>query len=196
VTDKQTVVDTTKTAAEPAVTGSSAQDDVDPLDKLLAEYDQSTKPAATLTPPETKPAPQPAIDPEFANRMARVEKRLLDEDIAGVVKNVAGDLKIPAKFVRGWLNEMASERPEIDRAFQNKAKDPTTWARIEKSLNRELAKDYTRSDTIDENATVDREAVTAAIRGASAKVAAEPAPDFGRMSDGELREYNRKNFGF
>jgi hypothetical protein len=49
---------------------------------------------------------------------------------------------------------------------------------------------------IDEDATADRLAVTAAMRGASAKVSPEPPPNFGQMSDQELQRYTRENFGF
>jgi hypothetical protein len=35
-----------------------------------------------------------------------------------------------------------------------------------------------------------------AVRGAIDPHIAEPPPDFGQMSDQELREYTRKNFGF
>jgi hypothetical protein len=48
---------------------------------------------------------------------------------------------------------------------------------------------------IDVEATLDREAVTFAVRSAGGKIAAEPAPNLGQMSDNELREYTRQ-FGF
>jgi len=49
---------------------------------------------------------------------------------------------------------------------------------------------------IDADATADKLAVVAAIRGASAKVAVEPPPQLGTMSNNELRKWTRDNFGF
>jgi hypothetical protein len=49
---------------------------------------------------------------------------------------------------------------------------------------------------IDEVATADHDAVAAAVRGSSAKASPEPPPNFGQMSDRQLREYTKTNFGF
>jgi hypothetical protein len=49
---------------------------------------------------------------------------------------------------------------------------------------------------IDEQVSADRMAVANAVRGASGKVGEEPAPNFGQLSDAELKDYTRKNFGF
>jgi hypothetical protein len=49
---------------------------------------------------------------------------------------------------------------------------------------------------IDETATADHDAVAAAVRGSSAKASPEPPPNFGNMSDKQLREYTKTNFGF
>jgi hypothetical protein len=49
---------------------------------------------------------------------------------------------------------------------------------------------------IDSDATADKLAVVAAIRGASAKAAVEPPPQLGTMSNNELRKWTRDNFGF
>jgi hypothetical protein len=193
VSEQQTVVDTTKTPAEPGVTGNNAPGDVDPLDQLLAEYDQGTKKPDTVTPPETK-VETPQAPPVVPERIMRLERKLLQEDINKAAENIFGDLKIPHRARIGWLHQMANENPAIDRAFQNKENDPKTWARFEKSLQREAAKEFTSN--VDERATEDHAAVAAAVRGASTKVAAEPPPNLAHMSDAELREYTRKNFGF
>jgi hypothetical protein len=49
---------------------------------------------------------------------------------------------------------------------------------------------------IDETATALHDQVAAAVRGASGKAQPEPPPNFGSMSDSELREYTREHFGF
>jgi len=48
---------------------------------------------------------------------------------------------------------------------------------------------------LDEAATADREAVAASVRSAGGKVAVEPAPQLGTMSN-ELRKWTRDNFGY
>jgi hypothetical protein len=47
---------------------------------------------------------------------------------------------------------------------------------------------------IDPEATEDRNAVAAAVRGASTQLPPEPPPDFARMSDRELAQWKRQNF--
>lgn len=194
MSEQQTVVDTTKAAAQPAVTdNNSAREDVDPLDQLLAEYDQGTKPAATVTPPETK-VETPQTPPVVPERIARLERKLLQEEIKEVASNIFGELKVPHRAKIGWLHQMANENPAIDRAFRNKENDPKTWARFEKSLQREAEKEFT-SD-IDESATVDHHAVAAAVRGASTKVAPEAPANYGKMPAAEGRKDVIEKYGF
>jgi hypothetical protein len=47
---------------------------------------------------------------------------------------------------------------------------------------------------IDAQATEDRNAVAAAVRGAVSHVPAEPPPNFATMSDKEFRDWKRANF--
>jgi hypothetical protein len=49
---------------------------------------------------------------------------------------------------------------------------------------------------VDPDATADHDAVAAAVRGASGKASPEPPPNFGNMTDAELRRYTKTNFGF
>jgi hypothetical protein len=49
---------------------------------------------------------------------------------------------------------------------------------------------------IDAEATQSRMEVAAAVRGASSKVPAELPPNFGTMTDNELRNYTKINYGF
>jgi hypothetical protein len=49
---------------------------------------------------------------------------------------------------------------------------------------------------IDPEATEMHDVVAAAVRGASGKASPEPPPNFGQMSDRQLREYTKTNFGF
>jgi hypothetical protein len=60
-----------------------------------------------------------------------------------------------------------------------------------------IVKKANQRANIDPDLTADRAMVAAAVRGAGAKIdVAEPAPAFGYMSDAELKDYTRRNFGF
>jgi hypothetical protein len=66
-------------------------------------------------------------------------------------------------------------------------------------LNRAVRDVIKRAEShkpLDETATADHDAVAASVRGASGKASPEPPPNFGNMSDAELRRYTKTNFGF
>jgi hypothetical protein len=67
---------------------------------------------------------------------------------------------------------------------------------ILRNLERDVVKRASEFLPIDQDATADRMAVSAAMRSASAPVTADPPPKLGSLTDNELREYTRKNFGF
>jgi hypothetical protein len=60
----------------------------------------------------------------------------------------------------------------------------------------EIGKRAAAHRPIDETATAEHDAVRAAVLGASGKAQPEPPPNFGQMSDRQLREYTKTNFGF
>lgn len=193
--EKQAVVDTTDAAAKPAATDDSARKDVDDLDALLAEFDQGTKRPSADSPPEPKPKETaPTIDPATIDRIKRVEDRLFKEDLDETVKQVFGDMQLPRRAAVGWLDQMARENPQVAQAWMNKTNDPHTWNRFAKSLAKEAAKDF--PPPVDQPATADRELVAASMKGASTKVAAEPAPNLGRMSNAEYRKTVLEQHGF
>jgi hypothetical protein len=49
---------------------------------------------------------------------------------------------------------------------------------------------------IDAEATADKESVAAAVRSAGGKVAVEPPPNLGQLTDRQFREWGRQNVGF
>lgn len=193
--EKQAVVDESKAAATPAVTDDSARVDGDPLDTLLSQWDEAQKAKQAPVSPSV-PHTQQQQEAPLSPRAARLEERLFQEDLNEAVSNIAGDMKIPRRAAIGWLDQIAREKPAVGQAFLNKANDPQTWERFERALRKEM-KDEFKSFMVDETATADREAVAQAVRGASTtKVAAEPAPKFGGMSNAAYRKYVIENHGF
>jgi hypothetical protein len=67
---------------------------------------------------------------------------------------------------------------------------------ILRRLERDIVNRASEFKPIDQDATADRNAVAAAVRDGGGKVTADPPPNLGAMTNNELREYTRKNFGF
>lgn len=192
-TTTQAVVDPTNTAASPAVTEGSAQTNVDDLDSLLAEFDQSTRTTTTTHTPEPTQQTQPVISDD---RIRRIEDRIFQDDLNSTIKNITGDLKLPDRFAKGWIDQVARENPAVANAFLNRANNPNAWKKIENALSKEIAKDFKALTPVDEGATVDRAAVTAAVRGASTKAATETEPNYGSLSAREGRKAVKEKYGF
>ena len=193
MTEPQAVVDETKVPAPQGTEVEKRTDDTADLDVLLAEFDQKTKKSE---PESSPPAPQtqPTIDPATLERIKRVESRLLEDDINEAVKQVFGERKVSPRVARGWLDQVARENPAVAQAFLNKANDPRTWNKFARSLEKEVEKDF--PPAVDENATVDHEAVAQSVRGASTKTTAEPPPKLGSMSNAQYRKFCIDNYGY
>lgn len=194
-TNSQTVVDTSNAAAAPAATDVSAQTNVDDLDKLLAEFDQETARGPAAPQPEPQQTQQP-VAPISEDRLRRIEDRIFKDDLDATIKNIVGDLKIPERFSKGWIDQVARENPKVANAFVNRANDPASWNRIEKALSKEMAKDFKALTPIDEPSTVDHNAVAAAVRGASTNVPTSQEPKLGSMSAREGRNHVKEKYGF
>ena len=184
----QAAVDATDATAKPVADVNDAQNTGDDLDTLLKQFDTETR-VAPVSPPVTPQVQQPPVID--ADRFRRVEDRLFQEDLNKAVANIKGDLNVHERAAKGWLDQIARERPEIARAFMEQASNPKKWQQIETVLAKEFARDF-KSTAFDEQATEDRNAVVAAVRGASTPAPAETAPDYSKLSNSEIREEYRK----
>ena len=201
---QQTVVDTTDVTAQPGTeVTDSARQDVDALDALLAEYDQGTQrtaPAATTQTTTTTQPDQGAL----VQRVQAVETGLQEwrqdqtkRAVSETIQEVRGD--IPADFmdddmVEGWLDAQARKDPRLAQAFLQRETNPRQWNKVKAALGKQLNDRFKKLP--DRQATDDREAVAAAVRGASTKVSAEPAPKFGSQSNAEFRKSVKEQYGF
>lgn len=185
----QTVVEATPAPAEQGASDTSAR--TDDLDQLLAQYDQQR----VQPDPQPTPEPPPQEPPISTDRIRALEQRLFQDEVNEAVNNIVGDMKIPRRAAIGWLDQYARENPKLAQAFLNKSQDPKTWKRVEKVLAEELRKEFS-SLQVDPQATADREAVAAAVRGASTKAPAAPPPKLGTMSDAKLRQHISEEYGF
>jgi len=199
----QTAVDTTKTPAEPGVTADSARTDGDDLDQLLSEFDESGR--ARATPEPARPATNAdAANPDFKAladevRGLRTERQqeTFRKDMDTTIKDVRGNLDpeyFDDVFVESWMDAQARLDPRLASAWANRHANPKQFAKVKESLGRTFVKKY--GSLPDKQATEDREAVTAAVRGASTRAPEGKAPDFGKMSNHEFREAHKKEYGY
>ena len=184
----QPAAQTTEAPAQPAVEATGAQPvQTADLDTILAEFDHGTKSAPA---PEPKPAAD--VPPDVVKRLAEVETKLAEKDfkeaITPVLERIRGD--IPKEVlgndeIQDLIDGRARRDPRLQQAWINRAQNPGAWNKIEKALGQELSKKFSKLP--DPEATEVREAVTAAVRGASTKAPAEKAPNYGAMTDAEFQ---------
>jgi hypothetical protein len=164
------------------------------LEQLLDEYDRSVQRPS----PQPEPPPQyqqpPDTPPVDWGRIQRYEQKQFMDEVNQAADKIFGDVKLPQEAKIGWLDQKARQIPEAAAAFQARHNNPRQWAKWERYLVREVEAAF--KSTVDPVATDDREAVAAAVRGASTKVTAEPPPSFGNMSNSEFRKSVREKYGF
>lgn len=195
----QAVVDETKAPAQPGAEATSARTD-DDLDKLLAQYDE-TQPARTpepATPATAAPAADQVKDASAEVLAAAQEVRThrFQTDMNATIKDVRGDLPpdlYDDDFVASWIDTQAKKDPRLANAWVNRNADPKKFGQVKAALGKEFAKRYGRIP--DKQATEDREAVTAAVRGSSTKAPEGKAPDYSKMTDAEFAAEKARMFG-
>lgn len=195
----QTAVDATNTPAVPGVTEDSAREG-DDLDKLLAEFDGGkTRPAPEPTKPEQTGTPDDlkALADEVRGLRTERQQETFRRDMDATIKNVRGDLDpefFDDTFIESWVDSQARKDPRLATAWANRHANPQQFQKVVDTLGRSFAKKYSKLP--DKQATEDREAVTAAVRGASTKAPEGKAPDFASLSNNEYRTTVKQLYGF
>lgn len=194
----QAVVDETKASAQPDVTVDNARDQDADLDTLLKEFETSGAGATTQTQPEQKTGADDETD--VAKRLQELESRQkqweaeqneakIKQEVDALVANIRGDSNVSDRIIRGWIDQRARENPKLgDIYFRGSAKERE---RLTATMAREFHKEFSGS-SVDGRATEDREAVTAAVRGASTKAPEGKAPDYSKMTDAEFAKEKEK----
>lgn len=193
---QQPVADQTNVSAPPDTAAPSAPDATDDtFDKLNAEYEQRNA-------QRSSPAPQQQQQPQDQDRLLQLEQKFWKQNAEREENQVVEQLMkenpgISRRSVQGWINQMAREEPGLSTAFREHVEGtgkPREWERWKKVLSREFAREH--SNRADKAATEDREAVTAAVKGASTKAPEAKPPNFGNMSPGEFSKFVRDNYGY
>ena len=196
----QTAVDTTKTPAEPGVAADGARTDGDDLDELLSKFDSDT---TRPTPEPAKPEPTgeasdlKAVLDEVRELRTERNKETFRKDMDAMTKTVRGNLDpefFDDTFMEAWIDKQARDDPRLLQAFGNRHANPKQFQKVVETLGRSFNKRYSKLP--DRQATEDREAVTAAVRGASTKAPEGKAPDYSGMNNAEFREAHKRDFGY
>jgi hypothetical protein len=200
---QQAVVETPDAQAKPATEGANAQDKGDELDALLSQFDAESK--TEKTEPDSKPGQKSGTDPDpvknLADEVAELRRRETDrqykQDIRPVIEKLRGD--IPTELyddedVQDWLDRQAKQDPRITRAWLNRHKDPVTFNKVVDGLGKKLSQRFAKLP--DKSATEDREAVTAAVRGASHKAPEGKAPDYSKSGNHDFKKDVEERFGY
>ena len=210
---EQAVVEEADAKAKPLVEDTSAREN-DDLDKLLNDYEKPKEEAKADSEgsPKPKPGPKPDAGSDLGKevldklntweqeRKAEREAesgRVYRADMDKTIKEVRGDLD-PNVFddvlVESWMDAEARADRRLAQAWLERHGDPKRFQRVVEGLGRKFAKKF--ESLPDRNATEDREAVTAAVRGASPKAPENKPPDFKGMTNNEFSDHVAKEFGF
>lgn len=185
----QAVVDPTQAVAEPTAAEGNAQGN--DLASFLTEYENGTK-------PQTQPVQQqPAQDPNRevlaeiqAFRQERAQEKH-NKDYASAIKAVKGDFDVPDYVVRGWIDDKAENNAAIRDIWINRDKNPAALNRLLTGMKKEFA--GTQKKMPDPEATADRAAVAAAVRGASTRAPEQKPVNLGSMNNAEFNAFLREN---
>lgn len=184
----QPVANATEPAVSPAAEGASAQNNVPDLDTLLSEFSDQTKPQPAPT------APQPANNDQLLQLQREVESLKRSQiaakeqtDLANVIKNLKGDAPVPDWAVRGWLSTVAEQNPAVNDIWNNRDSNPSAAKKLVASLKKQWDAEQAKNKPVDAEATSDKMAVAAAVRGTSTKAPEEPKKNYGAMNNSEFR---------
>ncbi len=194
----QAVVDEANTQSTTGTEVNDARNNGDDLDSILKEFDTATKPAA-----DSKPEQQPGAEADI-KLLAEQVKGFVSEanairyrqDMDKTIADIRGDLDpdfADNDFVEAWLDAQARKDPRLAQAWVNRNANPKQFDKVKAELGKALKGKFSKLP--DRQATDDRAAVTAAVRGASNRAPETKAPDLSRLTDAEFQREKEKMFG-
>lgn len=193
---QQAVVEKPDEQAPPASeeTGAQEQQKPDPLEELLAQYDEGVSEPQEQQ--QTPSEPETVSRDEFEALRRDLTAVDTERDMKEAISAIRGDTGFGKdSFVEAWLDGEARDDPRLAKAWQDRRKDPKGFSKIMSSLAVKYAEEV--KSVPDPNVTEDLGAVAAAVRGASKQA---PSTEFnyeaekekaGKMSDAELEKYKR-----
>lgn len=196
----QTAVTETDGTAKPAQEATDAQKTEPSLDDLLKEFEQETtiETQARSSKPD-KQSEASADSPDTSKRLEALEQRLAEEqlrkDLSPVIEKIKeGFPLLENDEIIDLLDGRAKRDPRLANAWANRHTNPKGWEKVVDAIGRDMSGRLAKLP--DKAATEDREAVTAAVRGASTRASEGKAPSYGKMSDREFSDTVEKELGF
>lgn len=183
----QAVVEDTKAPAAPGAEVDNARGEDADLDTLLKEFETTTEPAKTQPEQKAEAATTTKADDGTSGRLQQVESFIFRQDMDKTIKAVRGDIApeiADDDLVEAFIDAQARKNPALARAWTNRYANPKAFEKVVGALSKDFGKKF--SQLPDRQATEDRSAVTAAVRGASTKAPEGKAPDYHKMSNAEL----------
>lgn len=196
----QTVVTESDGQAKPGTEATDARKP-DDLDTLLAEFEKTAS-SSPASKPETKPETA-QVAPDVAKRLEALERERADDrvqrDLAPVIAKIKEGLPAPDLLddqeIIDLLDGRAKRDPRLAAAWANRHTNPKAWDGVVTALSRELSGKFKKLP--DKAATEDRDAVAAAVRGASTTTPPPAkAPDYSKMGNAEYAAQVEKEHGF
>lgn len=180
---QQTVADPTESqTTESGQEGVGAQEPS--LDDRISEFNDGI--SGQQQAPEQPQQADPRVDEVYAH--------MISQDVAAVIQEVRGDISqeiYDDEMVEGWLDRRVSKNPDLRNAWVNRHANPGGFGKIVAGLRDELKGRVAKLPN--QEVTADREALSAAVRGASTPVAEEKQENFAAMSDAELDQWKMRH---
>lgn len=165
------------------------------LEASLAEYDEAMGKGST----EQLGDKKKVDEPDLSARIERMETQTNNRDLGDAIKIVRTDFgsdEVSDSFVKIWMLAQAQDDPRIDKAWDNRHVDPKKFERVLAGLATKFAQENARLRKTDADATADHEAVAQAVRSKGTKGSEGKAPDFSKMTDQQLREYEETHYNY
>lgn len=163
------------------------------LDTLLSDFEASAaadtpQPAADDTQNQTQQYHDPRVDQLLAQQAATAAKQGIDDAVSQIKEAGAN---YPDRLIRGYLHDIAAERPDLVKAFQFRDQNPAKFKQVLEAVASEI-KGEVESLSLGKE-TDDSEAVRSAVRGQEGvKTTQEAGPssaDINKMSNKEFEAY-------
>ena len=114
-----------------------------------------------------------------------------------VVQEIRGDLDsnfFDDNVLIGWLDAEARQDKRLNKAFTDRQQNPKQFQKIVAGLKSKLSKKAAALP--DKQATEDKEAVTAAVRGSSTTAPEKKSISYNGKSDADFSKSVREEYGF
>jgi len=191
--NEQAVVEQTDDQSVTETEESNAQDLE--LNNLLEEYSDTGETEESPS-QETKKEDNSEVN-ELLSMMKqeRAESAAIkaETEMKSTVKSIKGEMDIKNEFVSAFLDMKAKEDSRLAQAYLNKDKNPSSWAKIEKSLRVDLQKFI--GNLSDKGLSETREAVASSVLNSkSTSPTSDSHKKMSEMSDVEFEQHKTEVF--